>query len=1096
MRSIRKLNTILGILAFILCNVLAAQTIVEAEYYIDGDPGFGNGTPIDISSPSEIVNLDIDLPIDTEPGIHSFYIRTKSDLGLWSISDYRIFKAYVPISTNMVEAEYYIDADPGFGNGTPISFESGSEVNLEAELSTLNIDPGIHLVGFRIKNDQGRWSLVDIRTFRVFRSAQVSFVAAEYFIGEDPGVGNGTPVPISNDGNNATINAPVDISGLELGEYVVYVRGLNQNGSWSLHEVIPFTICETFGATSVFEIIQFNNTVSFINNSQYAESYQWSFGDGEISDAEEPAHFYNQPGVYEITLISTNECGADTSSIEITINSVDAITTNKGGQGAIVTSSITGNGFEENSIVILCKSDNEALTLTPDTVFFTSSHVLIVVLNLSSAELGFYDVKVINETDTLILIEGYEVIDRIAPELDIYITGPAMFRPNRYVNFNITIVNNGNVDALLVPVNIGNIPWSDEDGEMNFDVLSGTYIDPRDTESLNESVTQAISEGVDSLFFLTPMITDSSNTRQYLNAVIPSLPPGSNSFQVTFYANQDSQSGPEGDICITGTVSPPYIKNEPSPTASDCAATIMDCAIKIALELTPGGDAIDCIKDVLSTISGLSGEYVGIGVPEAVATGFTGGQVQAGAMSQIGSTTSASASAVSAFFTCGSTLLGTVIPWTKFGRFAKIAAEIAQGFVVGANNTLTLGGCVVDSYNACTNQDENGGRKQTFKKLRTMTSHDPNAKTGPGIVGDNYINGFTTMAYTIQFENIDSADAAAQIVIIIDSLDVSKFDLSTFRFIDYGFGNIIIPVTTESNTFTDILDLRPTMPNLLRIDAMLDTLTGIVIWEFTTLDTLTMSLTNDPFDGFLPPNVDSPEGQGFVSFGIELNESVQSGDIIENNSIIIFDTNEPIVTNIWDNGFDDVNPSSQVSPLPAIINDTIFNITWSGTDDASGVRWYDIYASKNDEEYQLIVSHSEDITMFLIGEYGDNYKFYSIATDKAGNVEEAPTSFDAETTLEMPNSIWEEEKPTSWLAQNFPNPTDGVTTIVYSIDGSQDITLVLEDMLSRPVKILDRGLRQGRIEINENLSELASGIYYLTLYTDNEQFTRKLILNR
>ena len=70
------------------------------------------------------------------------------------------------------------------------------------------------------------------------------------------------------------------------------------------------------------------------------------------------------------------------------------------------------------------------------------------------------------------------------------------------------------------------------------------------------------------------------------------------------------------------------------------------------------------------------------------------------------------------------------------------------------------------------------------------------------------------------------------------------------------------------------------------------------------------------------------------------------------------------------------------------------------------------------------------------------------------------------------------------------------STCLNHIDGSQNITLVLEDMLGRPVKILDKGLRQGQIEINKNLSDLSSGVYYLTLYTENERFTRKLILNR
>jgi len=1088
----------------ILCSLIIitsqftyAQQITQAEYYIDDDPGFGNGTAIDVSAPTDLLETNVAVPVDLSIGIHTLFVRTKDENGVWSLSDGRPFFTYIPYSGQITQAEYFIDGDPGFGNGTALSITNGSEINLDAELTTSSTPIGNHIVGIRTKNEQGKWSLTDFRAFHIYRSAQLPITAAEYYIGDDPGFGNGIALPIVVDGNAADINAAIDVTGLPLGEYTISIRVLNQNGSWSLHEVVPFTICEFAGAISEFEFIQFNNTVSFLNNSQFSDSYLWDFDDGQTSTTEEPAHFFNQPGTYNVMLIATNACGIDTSYQEITVSSVDDITTDKGGLGALVTSTITGNGFMAESTVLLCKTENNEILLIPDTFLVTSTHTIVVVMNLANAELGYYDVKVINGTDTLTLIEGYEVIDRVEPTFEIYITGPSVIRPEFFAGFNITIVNNGNVDALLVPVNVGNLPWSTEDGEMNIAVLSGDYIDPRDYDILSDAVNEAINGGVDSLLFLQPMVIDTANGTQNLGALFPSIPPGTNSFQIKFNANQNSAPGPDGDICVTAVVSPPLIKNTPTITASDCAATILDCAIKIALELTPAGDAIDCIKGVVGQLSGLSSATVGVGLTDGLATSFTGGQVQSGEISKLGSNKLNTASGiVKTVISCASALSGAAFPWSRFHKFVRLGYELSSLIIGETSTQLSLVGCVVDSYNACTNITENGGTKRTFKKIRALNSHDPNAKTGPGIAGDNYVNGFNSMSYTIQFENVDSAALAAQVVIIIDSLDVSKFDLSTFTFLDYGFGNTIIPVTTGGEEFTDILDLRPEMPNLLRVDGSIDTLTGVITWVFTTLDTLTLSLTEDVFAGFLPPNETSPEGQGFVSFGIELNESVQSGDIIENNSLIIFDTNEPIVTNTWDNGFDDVNPSSQVNSLPVIINDTIFDISWSGTDDASGVRWYDIYASKNDEEYQLIVSHTEDITMFLIGEYGDNYKFYSIATDKAGNVEEAPTSFDAETTLEMPNSIWEEEKPSSWLAQNFPNPTDGVTTIVYSIDGSQEITLVLEDMLGRPVKTLDRGLRQGRIEINENLSELASGIYYLTLYTDNEQFTRRLILNR
>ena len=61
--------------------------------------------------------------------------------------------------------------------------------------------------------------------------------------------------------------------------------------------------------------------MSFINNSAHADFYFWNFGDGNISDLENPNHIYSADGKYNVTLIIENECGTDTSSAEIEVYS-------------------------------------------------------------------------------------------------------------------------------------------------------------------------------------------------------------------------------------------------------------------------------------------------------------------------------------------------------------------------------------------------------------------------------------------------------------------------------------------------------------------------------------------------------------------------------------------------------------------------------------------------------------------------------------------------------------------------------------------------------------------------------------------------------
>ena len=50
-----------------------------------------------------------------------------------------------------------------------------------------------------------------------------------------------------------------------------------------------------------------------INLSQNATSYEWDFGDGETSTLENPEHFYQEVGLYIITLTANNEFDCPTT---------------------------------------------------------------------------------------------------------------------------------------------------------------------------------------------------------------------------------------------------------------------------------------------------------------------------------------------------------------------------------------------------------------------------------------------------------------------------------------------------------------------------------------------------------------------------------------------------------------------------------------------------------------------------------------------------------------------------------------------------------------------------------------------------------------
>jgi PKD repeat protein len=60
-------------------------------------------------------------------------------------------------------------------------------------------------------------------------------------------------------------------------------------------------------------------SVSFTDASLYATSWSWTFGDGNTSTLQNPAHTYGAGGTYTVCQIATNSCGSDTACTTLTV---------------------------------------------------------------------------------------------------------------------------------------------------------------------------------------------------------------------------------------------------------------------------------------------------------------------------------------------------------------------------------------------------------------------------------------------------------------------------------------------------------------------------------------------------------------------------------------------------------------------------------------------------------------------------------------------------------------------------------------------------------------------------------------------------------
>jgi len=76
----------------------------------------------------------------------------------------------------------------------------------------------------------------------------------------------------------------------------------------------------------------------------------------------------------------------------------------------------------------------------------------------------------------------------------------------------------------------------------------------------------------------------------------------------------------------------------------------------------------------------------------------------------------------------------------------------------------------------------------------------------------------------------------------------------------------------------------------------------------------------------------------------------------------------------------------------------------------------------------------------------------------------------------------------------FPNPTNGITNLAFSIVETDNIILSLFDINGRLIKTIDQGQKtKGTYSYQIDLSQQQSGIFLLTLKTTQRKYTQKII---
>ncbi|MEM6326836.1 MAG: T9SS type A sorting domain-containing protein, partial [Bacteroidota bacterium] len=333
--------------------------------------------------------------------------------------------------------------------------------------------------------------------------------------------------------------------------------------------------------------------------------------------------------------------------------------------------------------------------------------------------------------------------------------------------------------------------------------------------------------------------------------------------------------------------------------------------------------------------------------------------------------------------------------------------------------------------------------------------------------------------YSIDFENLPLATANAEFVTITDELD-PNLDPATLE----------VLATSSDSTFS------------------VEIAGQTVTFRFVGID--------------LPPNVDDPEGTGFVTFGVRPRAGLGAGTEIRNEASIVFDFNPPIETPAVIHEIRETadlatalvvpeESSNPAIPFAAVVvnengdvaTEAVVTLSAdapitsaspsSGT--CSGVGTGLVTCEVGD----LTIGAAVVVTLVLDGSVRG---VYTVTSSVASNAFDAFASNDSDTQqvgvldvgTESPDGAIPREVV---LAGARPNPVQAAAVLRWGVPTATAVDLRVYDLRGREVAVLVEGesVIAGWHETTWRPS-LATGVYLVRLRAGGEVQTRKLVIVR
>ena len=239
------MKTLLTMFCIACAMFLNAQSLKQAEYFIDKDKGVGLNTKLNLAASADSsyqMNIDVSA---LSAGIHKLYIRVKDSKGKWSVTDSRNIEIVNADTQAVIMAgEYFFDKDPGYGKGKKINVtENDSVVVKEFIAATQSLTSGYHKFYTRIKDSEGKWSITNRKNIEIIKTPDtVHIIAAEYFFSTDKGFAKATRKEFATVSQDSTFKFKIPYNDIPAGADSLFLRVQDDNGKWSTTKITAFSI--------------------------------------------------------------------------------------------------------------------------------------------------------------------------------------------------------------------------------------------------------------------------------------------------------------------------------------------------------------------------------------------------------------------------------------------------------------------------------------------------------------------------------------------------------------------------------------------------------------------------------------------------------------------------------------------------------------------------------------------------------------------------------------------------------------------------------------------------------------------------------------